>query len=116
MGIAGGRLTSTRPAQAPDESTTHTSFPGGGKIMGFLIILLLILVVYVGISYNKLQGLAQSVRMEHSNIQASMKKRVDLANNDEKADQPDQRTRDIRIIHQDRHRFGRYVGRLLVLL
>lgn len=48
--------------------------------MGFLIILLLIFVVYVGISYNKLQGLAQSVRREHSNIQVSMKKRVDLAN------------------------------------
>jgi LemA protein len=69
------------------KATTHGRLTGRSSTHSECAAMLFLLFVLVGggvllvmKQYNSLQGLAQGVREAHSNIMASMKKRIDLAN------------------------------------
>jgi len=49
-------------------------------MLGFLFLLILALVVFIGLKYNALQKLAQEVRESSSNIQVAISKKVNLIN------------------------------------
>ncbi len=48
--------------------------------MWLIILIIIISIVWLAMTYNRLQAYMQSIREQLSNLQASLKKRIDLAN------------------------------------